>query len=137
MTILKKYNATQSDKNEVLQHLEYNARGLRSAWGRGVLEYARDLIESLPDDWEYSNANLLEKELLNGADDWKAYSWGGCSFCYDCDICERLATPSEQKRKRGGELAPNSRESWLDCQARALFQAFLLVRRTCARLVND
>lgn len=136
MTILKKYNPTQSDKAQVLQHIEYNA-STRSAWGRGVLEYARDLVESLPDDWEYSNANLLEKELLNGASSWNEYSWGGCALIYDADICERLASPSEQKRKKGGELAPNSRESWLDCQARALFQAFILIRRTCAGLVAD
>lgn len=95
----------------------------RSKWMQGVREYALELIETLPDDWEYSNDNLLEQELLNGADNWNAYSWGGCSFCYNEDICERLATPSEQKRTKGGQLRPNSREEWLDTQARALFQA--------------
>lgn len=136
MSILKKYNETQSDKSEVLQHLEYNA-STRSAWGRGVLEYARELVETLPDNWEFSNIALLEKELLNGASSWNEYSYGGCALIYDADICERLGSPSEQKRKKGGELAPNSRESWLDCQARALWQAFALVRRTCAGLVSD
>lgn len=135
MSILRKYNKTQNDKDEVLQFTELYAN-VHSAWGRGVLEYARELIESLPDDWEYSNANLLEKELLNGAQDWKAYSWGGCSLIYNKDICERTATPSEQKRTHNGQRKPNSREDWLDCQARALFQAFILIRRTCESLTD-
>lgn len=42
---------------------------------------------------------------------------------YDGDIAERLCTPSEYKRKRGGDFQPNSRETWLDVQARALYQA--------------
>lgn len=40
-----------------------------------------------------------------------------------CDICARLATPSEQRAKKNGELPPNKRETWLDTQARALYQA--------------
>lgn len=66
---------------------------------------------------------ILEKGLLSGAASWGSYSWGGCSLCYDADIAERLCTPSELKRKRGGDLRPNRSEEWLDVQARALFQA--------------
>lgn len=135
MTILRKYNKTQNDKDKVLQFIEYNAN-TRSAWGRGVLVYAQDLMEGLPDDWEYSNPNLLEKELLNGATDWKGYSWGGCSLIYDKDICKRLTTPSEQKKTHNGERKPNKNESWLDCQTRALYQAFCLIRLTCVDLAD-
>lgn len=99
--------------------------GERSKWSQGVRDYCLDLIETLPDDWEYSNNDLFHKELLNGADDWKAYSWGGCSLIYGGDICERTATESEKARTKNGERAPNSREQWLDVQARALFQAEL------------
>ena len=103
----------------------------RSAWNRGVKVYAMELLESLEegingsyiDPADLESPALLKKALLNGAADWAQYSWGGCSLCYDCQIAERLCTPSELKRKRGGDLRPNSRETWLDVQARALYQA--------------
>ena len=103
----------------------------RSAWDRGVLAYADELLDNLEEAIEggyfYQDdleaPKILEKGLLNGAADWNRYSWGGCSLCCDSDIAERLCTPSELKRKRGGDLQPNSRETWLDVQARALFQA--------------
>lgn len=103
----------------------------RSAWSRGVKSYAVDLLDELAeniqgdyiDPADLESPALLKKALLNGAADWNQYSWGGCSLCYDCQIAERLCTPSELKRKRGGDLQPNSRETWLDVQARALSQA--------------
>ena len=72
---------------------------------------------------------MLQKELLNGADNWRQYSEGGCALIYDADIAERLCSPSELKRCKGGERQPNSRENWIECQARALGQAANLVRR--------
>ena len=101
----------------------------RSAWSRAVHTYAIELVESLDADSDLSNENLLRKALLNGADDWQQYSEGGCALVYDADIAERLCSPSELKRCKGGERQPNSRENWLDCQARALSQAASLVRR--------
>lgn len=103
----------------------------RSAWERGVKVYALDLLESLEeginggyiDPADLESPALLKKALLNGATDWSQYSAGGCSLIYDGDIASRLCTPSELKRKRGGDLQPNSRETWLDVQARALYQA--------------
>lgn len=104
---------------------------VRSAWNRGVKSYAVDLLDELAeniqsgyiDPADLESPALLKKALLNGAADWAQYSWGGCSLIYDGDIAERLCTPSELKRKRGGDLQPNSRETWLDVQARALYQA--------------
>lgn len=103
----------------------------RSAWSKGVTVYALELLEGLreavsggyfsPDD--LSAPKVLNKCLLNGASDWNQYSWGGCSLIYDPEIAARLCTPSELKRTRNGERNPNSRETWLDVQARALFQA--------------
>lgn len=101
----------------------------RSAWSRGVHAYAVELVESLDDSADLSNGTLLNKELLNGADDWQQYSEGGGALVYDADIAERLCSPSGLKRCKNGERQPNSRESWLDCQARALFQASRLVHR--------
>lgn len=43
---------------------------------------------------------------------------------YDGDIAAALCTPSELKKTRNGDRRPNSREEWLDVQARALRQAF-------------
>ena len=57
------------------------------------------------------------------------YSYGGCSLIYDSQIAERLCTPSEFKKKDGGRLAPNSKESWLDVQTRALYQACVRITR--------
>lgn len=101
----------------------------RSAWSRAVRTYAAELVESLDSDADLSNEALLRKALLNGASDWQQYSEGGCALIYDADIAERLCSPSGLKRCKGGERRPNSRETWLDCQARALGQAAALVRR--------
>lgn len=104
----------------------------RSAWDKGVTVYALEMVEQLTEAAEggYIDADdlmaprMLRKALLNGADDWSAYSWGGCSLIYNSDISARLCCPSELKRTRNGERRPNSREEWLDVQARALRQAF-------------
>ena len=104
-------------------------KGGRSAWSRGVHAYAVELVESIDASADLSNETLLRKALLNGADDWRQYSEGGCALVYDADIAERLCSPSELKRVRGGYRQPNARETWLECQARALGQAASLVRR--------
>lgn len=101
----------------------------RSAWGKGVKLYALDLIKEMPDTREFYGSPADKKDLLNGADDWQQYSEGGCSLIYDGDIAERLCNPSEYKRAKGGERQPNARESWMDAQARALYQAARLICR--------
>lgn len=99
----------------------------RSAWRKGVAIYAAELVESL--EKESVPLDTMKSELLNGAKNWSEYSYGGCALIYDGDICERLCSPSEIKKTSNGDRAPNIRESWLDCQARALGQAFALVSR--------
>lgn len=116
---------------------ELEARKDRSAWQKGVTVYALELVEQLAEAAEggYIDADdltaprMLRKALLNGADDWSAYSWGGGPLIYNSDIAERLCCPSELKRTRNGERRPNSREEWLDVQARALSQAEARVQR--------
>ena len=98
----------------------------RSAWRRGVKEYAIEMVcnaEGPP----LSAANDLNRELLNGAANWREYSYGGCALIYDGEIAERLCSPSEYRKTREGQRAPNSRETWLDVQARALGQAATLI----------
>ena len=88
-------------------HELLNARKDRSAWNRGVTAYALNLQDAFIDA---SAVDLEHSALLNGASSWAEYSYGGSALNYDSDIAGRLCTPSELKRKRGGELPPNSRE---------------------------
>lgn len=106
-------------------------RKTRSAWSKGVNDFALDLLENIRDlnGREVETRKELETALLNGTRNWSEYSWGGCSLIYNGDIAERLCSPSELKRCRGGEWRPNRREEWLDVQARALYQAFRLICR--------
>ena len=114
----------------------------RSAWGRGVNAYADDLVDNLQERAAYEGRNPepgkeCREWMLNGAQDWNQYSWGGSALIYDGDIAERLCTPSELKRTRHGERRPNSREEWLDTQARALYQACNRVSSIYSRLCKE
>lgn len=102
-------------RTNIMKELEN--RKDRSAWDKGVTIYSLELLESLESE------EVTKELLLNGADNWDQYSYGGSSLIYDCDIAERLCCPSELKKRKGGELAPNCNEEWLDVQARALYQA--------------
>lgn len=104
----------------------------RSAWNKGVTIYAFEILEKLQElvDGGYvqedslKDYQALKAAALNGAKDWEQASWGGSFLCYDGQIARRLCNPSELKKTRGGERRPNSKEEWLDVQARALYQAF-------------
>lgn len=115
-------------KIELLQAIENSPA--RSAWDKGVKEYAFELLETLEldDDAEIVKGDNLSTEiLLNGAESWSQYSWGGSALIYDSDIALRLCTLSELKRTNGGASRPNGREEWLDTQSRALYQAATLI----------
>ena len=114
----------------------------RSAWSKGVQQYAMNLIYDKQDFSEVYVPDIkqFEKVLLNGARDWKEYSWGGCSLIYDDEIAKILCTPSEYKkvhRKDGSLRKPNAREEWLDTQARALYQAFELIKEKYHELEGE
>lgn len=122
---------------------QLEARTDRSAWDRAVTEDAIDLLDTVNDRCEQVTRQFAETEegsaahvhdlfvsrvslmdiMRNGAESWHDYSWGGCGLIYDGDIAEHYCTPSELKKVHGGERRPNSREEWLDVQARALRQA--------------
>lgn len=115
---------------------ELNARHDRSAWDKAVTLYALDLLDDVQEGADNMerlplDGTELERWALNGASCWEQYSNGGCSLCYDADIAARVCTPSELKRKHGGTYEPNSRETWLDVQARALYQACNRIRTIC------
>ena len=107
----------------------------RSWWKTGVQSYALDLLEEIAfthgEETEFpSDMHEGKSWLLNGAPDWRAYSWDGCALIYDGDIAARLCTPSEYSKTDHGRRRPNAQEEWLDVQARALFQAANLIYRT-------
>lgn len=123
--------------SNLLQEIEKT--NCRSHWAKGVKAYAVAMVKSIDPKKEVSY-RFIESELLNGARDWNQYSEGGCALIYDRDIAERLCTPSELKRltRSNGSLKdrPNSRENWIQCQARALFQACELVSNIVRMQIN-
>ena len=106
---------------------------VRSAWNNGVKTYAVELLDDAASNREcvdFSNLQELKEAILNGASDWMQYSEGGCSLIYNYDIAGRLCNPTELKRTKNGLNDPNNRENWVQVQARALFQAWELIKRT-------
>ena len=110
----------------------------RSKWQKAVQEDASWLLEELSDSYhdEFLNDTMsfgsiegFERVLRMGADTWKDFSEGGGALIYDKDIAEHYCTKSELKKTHNGERKPNSRESWLDVQARAFWQAALLIKQ--------
>lgn len=112
--------------DQIIANLQ--ARKDRSAWKRGVTAYALELADQLKERAAYEgrdpqNRKECREWMLNGAQTWNEYSWGGSALIYNGDIAERLCSPSELAKTRNGERRPNGREEWLDTQARALSQA--------------
>ena len=102
-------------------------RFARSAWDKGVYDYAFDILEPLGDEIE----NVKADTLMNGSNTWTAYSYGGCALICDDDIAKRMCTPSEYKKYLNAGLNSKLSDSdyWLgNVQTRALFQAMSKIR---------
>lgn len=107
----------------------------RSAWDKGVYDYAFDILEPLGDELE----NVKADTLMNGVNTWTAYSYGGCALICDDDIAKRMCTPSEYKKYLNAGLNSKLSDSdyWLgNVQTRALFQAMAKIRRAYTRVRN-
>ena len=116
----------------------------RSAWNQGVAVYEMELINEMFDDRTVLNEDDLKKSWIghclihNNFSDWVSYSRGGLSLIYDQDIAERLCTPSEfKKAEKNGFLRANSREDWLECQGRALYQAAERIKAAIREIVAE
>lgn len=116
----------------------------RSAWDRGVQAFALDLLEKYQEiaHWtereKGSRPALSEQTLLNGAEDWTQYSYGGCALIYDADIVRALYPQSVVRRKvRDHGALPPSNGTWLGKQALALRQAARMLRMTAISVVNE
>ena len=117
------------NKEATLENLK--AVKCRSAWSKGVKEYAYMLLDNIflhSDYKSITDCKSLHKELLHGEKNWHQFSCGGYALIYDEDIAENLCSPSELKKCKNGILRPNRKEQWLDVQARALFQAENLIK---------
>ena len=129
------------NKKDTLKNYIKNKKGMRSAWGQGVIKYALEMVDNLEEDQlngfsNWKENHIYENTLLNGASDWNEYSYSGFSLIYNEDIAERLLTPSELKKfyyedcsliKFNNYKNPNKREDWMQMQARALFKAMMLI----------
>lgn len=117
-------------KEIILENIEkLTKKGFKSAWKIAVKKYAIDLIEESETIEDCENTTQIKKALLNGAYSWIEYSYGGCALIYDEDIALLVCNNSELRRTDNGRLRPNKNESWLDVQARALYQANRLIER--------
>jgi len=96
--------------------------GRKSAKRRGIYHYASDLLEEQADR-TCTDHYPVEKDLLNGASDWFAYTWGGCGLAYDEYICRAFCAPSMQKAKKYGNLPPHKGGNWLDFEAQMAMKA--------------
>ena len=112
-------------KNQSLYNAieKYDAR---SAWNKGLKTFALEIVEQAE---KFITCDNIKEIILNGADNYRDASYGGLWLIYDVDIAERFCSPSELKITKNGQRNPNSRENWLDLQARAAFQAVNLIKR--------
>ena len=72
----------------------------RSAWKKGVKEYADELLDNLEEKAQINgrlpkDEKELKEWMLNGAMDWEDYSYRGYALKLDSQIAERLCNPSE------------------------------------------
>ena len=103
----------------------------RSAWSKGVKEYAYMLLDNIFSNRDYkamTNVTSLHEALLRSAKNWKRYSYGGCALISNEQIAKTLCSPSELKKYKNGMLRPNKQDTWLDVQAKALVQAENLIK---------
>lgn len=119
--------------------------GRPSKWRQAVKEDAVCLLDNFI-EWHGEDATFSKDnmgELLNGADDWKQYSYDGNAYVSDSDIARHYCTKGELKKVGlvdygngfySSPKQPNSRESWLDLQARALYQASKLIEIAISNL---
>lgn len=116
--------------NELLEKIEQSPA--RGAWARGVRDYAYMVVESFMEGHGISmgaEVAITERGALRGAKNWEAYSRGGFGLTYNHAICRALCPPYLQKRFEDGQRDPSDKEDWCDVEARALHQAWDLVKR--------
>lgn len=136
--VQKVMKATKANIKAIREAIE--ARKERSAWSKGVKAYALELLESFEgwSKWNEENGKsvleLDERTALNGARDWRAWSYGGLGLVYNVYIAERLCTPSELRKLDGGARVPAGATTWCDIEARAAWQAWRMIAEAVRKL---
>lgn len=121
-------------QEQLLTKIEAEEKKAKGAWGKAVMQDAYSLIEELDEEQfqelvNAGNFSELRKILLGGARDEKQWSEGGMGLISDYDIAKHYCSPSELKKVKDGQRQPNSRETWIDVQARAIGQAIRAIAR--------
>ena len=99
----------------------------QTKWEKGVKQYALELATEA-EEKEYLSEEEFGKALLNGAQDWRQYSYGGCSLINDDEIFFRLFTQTTLIKGKVGAL---------DLQAQALKEACNLVMKLAKKGVSS
>ena len=109
----------------------------RSQWERGVEFYAHFLASALNDDYLPVKIEVKDifKILLNGAESWHQFAWGGCCQISNEDIAKTLLTPSQCKRITQADTING--HHLLDLEARALASAAARVIMWAKRFANN
>lgn len=107
-----------------------------SQWKKGVEFYAHFLAEELNDDYLSENIEIKDifEILLNGAQNWHQFAWGGCGQIYNEDIANTLLTPSQRKRITKADTYGGFH--LLDLEAAALAKAASRVYSWARRFAN-
>lgn len=108
----------------------------RAQWEKGVEFYTHFLAERfndnyLPENIEMKNIIVI---LLNGAENWHQFAWGGCGQVYNEEIATTLLTPSQRKRITLSDTFRGY--SLLDLEAHALAEAASRVLMWAKRFAN-
>lgn len=118
--------------DEIIYDIEH--KKTRSAWQRGAVEYAVELLEDYADKCRYDlNHTLRELTFLNGADSWLDYSKGGNALFSNYDIAKRVCTASEFNKFKEGAKEPTG-TTWVDVQGRILSLAWQYIELSFRKL---
>lgn len=110
-------------KEQIIQEMAKSLRKNSSQWDRGVLEYAKEILEGLVENGitDFSK-KFTNKELFNGASTAEQYSNSGNTLISNYDIANRLYPPSVAKNMINKDL--------LDIQTMSISQAKVWIEVT-------
>ena len=108
----------------------------RSQWQKGIEFYAHFLAEKFNDNYLPENIEVEDifKILLNSAENWHQFAWGGCGQVYNEDIANTLLTPSQRKRITRADTFNGYH--LLDLEADALKYASARIYKWARRFAN-
>jgi hypothetical protein len=130
-SILNKYRLAKNDEiaiKKLMDAIKADAIDMLKEW----------FYDNSTETLETSLRGDLEHKLLNGAENWSQYSWGGCALCYNDQIMKHYLTEDTRKAlwNRYNQDNDFSFDFLLDMQADCLRVAYLVIRRA-AKAANQ